>query len=308
MNFETEIFGRDDIDRVPETVCAFANSSGGEISCKGFDPLSLIPPGVPYVRETSGSVYIPPLEWHKKPVTLDGKVYRRIEGVNVISGLLVKSIMAGDSNEASRDDFPFSARLNDDDVDAFTAKVVELHGDMKRYSRAELLRRVGVYAGKYLTFAGALMLGDILRISASLEYFGGHAEIEAANIWRAYTEILPRLTFALSENCAKAFREAFVNSLLHADYNVDNHITIAITSSPPTVTFDNPGMIRWTARNHRLAKMFALSGITGGNFHGLDIIRSYIPNFELTQDMLNIRTISTLPLEGHAELPEPVML
>ena len=126
MNFETEIFGRDDIDRVPETVCAFANSSGGEISCKGFDPLSLIPPGVPYVRETSGSVYIPPLEWHKKPVTLDGKVYRRIEGVNVISGLLVKSIMAGDSNEASRDDFPFSARLNDDDVDAFTAKVVEL--------------------------------------------------------------------------------------------------------------------------------------------------------------------------------------
>ena len=123
MNFETEIFGRDDIDRVPETVCAFANSSGGEISCKGFDPLSLIPPGVPYVRETSGSVYIPPLEWHKRPITLNGKVYRRIEGVNVISGLLVKSIMAGDSNEASRDDFPFSARLNDDDVDAFTASV-----------------------------------------------------------------------------------------------------------------------------------------------------------------------------------------
>ena len=307
-DFETEIFGRDDIDRVPETVCAFANSEGGEISCNGFDPVSLIPQGVPYFRETSESVYIPPLEWHKKPVTFNGKVYRRIEGENVASGLRVRAIMAGDSNEASRDDFPFSARLNDDDVDAFTAKVVELHGDMKRYSRNELLRRTGVYSGKHLTFAGALMFGNIVKVSAHLKYSGGHAEIEAVNIWRAYTEILPRLTFALSKNCAQAFREAFINSLLHADYNVDRHITIAIQPSPPTVTFDNPGMIRWATRNHRLAKMFELSGITGGRPHGLDMIRSYMPNFKLTQDMLNIRTVSVLRLEGHGELPEPVML
>ena len=305
---ESETFERDEIDRVPETACAFANSEGGEISCDGFDPVSLIPPGVPYVREAYGSVYIPPLEWHKKPVTFNGKVYRRIEGENVISGLFVKSIMAGDSNEASRDDFPFSATLNEDDVDAFTARVVELHGDMRRYSRAELLRRAGVYSGKHLTFAGALMFGDIVKVSASLEYSGGLAEIEAVNIWRAYTEILPRLTFALSENCAQAFREAFINSLLHADYNVDRHITVAIQPSPPTVTFDNPGMIRWTTRNHRLAKMFELSGITGGRPNGLDIIRSYMPNFKLTQDMLNIRTVSVLRLEGHGELPEPVML
>ena len=306
MNYsESETFERDEIDHIPETACAFANSEGGEISCNGFDPVSLIPPGVPYVRETYGSVYIPPLEWHKRPVAFNGKVYRRIEGVNVASGLLVKSIMAGDSHEASRDDFPYVARLNEDDVDAFTARVAER---MKRYSRAELLRRTGVYSGKHLTFAGALMFGDIAKVSASLEYSGGHAEIEAANIWRAYTEILPRLTFALSENCAKAFREAFINSLLHADYNIDHHITIAITPSPSIATFDNPGMIRWTTRNHRLAKMFALSGITGGRPHGLDMIRSYMPNFKLTQDMLNIRTVSVLRLEGHGELPEPVML
>lgn len=306
MNYsESETFERDEIDRIPETACAFANSEGGEISCNGFDPVSLIPPGVPYVRETSGSVYIPPLAWHKRPVTFNGKVYRRIEGQNVISGLRVRSIMAGDPHEASRDDFPYEARLNEDDVDDFTARVAERMG---RYSRAELLRRTGVYSGKYLTFAGALMLGDIVKVSASLEYSGGHAEIEAVNIWRAYTEILPRLTFALSENCAQAFREAFINSLLHADYNVDNHITITILPSPPTVTFDNPGMIRWTTRNHRLAKMFELSGITGGELHGLDVIHSYMPNFKLTQDMLNIRTVSVLRLEGHGKLPEPVML
>ncbi len=309
MNYcEAEKFYRDNIDRIPETACAFANSEGGEISCNGFDPVRFIPPGVPYVRETAGSIYIPPLEWHKRPVIFNGKVYRRIEGENVASGLRVKSIMAGDSHEASRDDFPFSATLNENDVDAFTARVVELHGDMRRYSRAELLKRAGVYSGEHLTFAGALMFGDIVRILARLEYSGGHAEIVAVNIWRAITEILPRLTFALSENCAQAFREAFINSLLHADYNVDRHITIAILPSPPTVTFDNPGMIRWTTRNHRLSKMFALSGITDGNSHGLDIIRSYMPNFKITQDMLNIRTISVLKLEGHGELPEPVML
>ena len=54
--------------------------------------------------------------------------------------------------------------------------------------------------------------------------------------------------------------------------------------------------------------MFELSGITGGRLHGLDIIRSYMTNFKLTQDMLNIRTVSVLRLEGHGELPEPVML
>ena len=308
MSVEVEIFGRDDIERVPETACAFANSSGGEISCGVFDPVSLIPPGVPYVRETSGSVYIPPLAWHKRPITLNGKVYRRIEGQNVISWLWAKSVMAGDSHEASRDDFPFEAVLNVDDVGAFTSKVMEFSPGMRRYSRLEILKRAGVYSGKYLTFAGALMLGDIVSVSSRLEYFGGRAEIEAKNIWRAYTEILPRLIFALSEKCAEAFRKVFVNSLLHADYNADNHITIAITSSPPTVTFDNPGMIRWTTRNHRLSKMFALSGITGGKLNDFDIIHSYMPNFELTQDMLNIRTFAALNLEGHGELPNPIML
>lgn len=305
---ESEIFDREDAHRVSETACAFANSSGGRIICKGFDPVSMIPPLVPYVRESPESVYIPPIVWRKRPVTFRGRVYRRIEGQNVISGFRAKSIMAGDAGEPSRDDYPCDSVIDYADTGSFTARVCELHGDMRRYARDEFLRRCGVYSGKYLTFAGALMFGDMMRISAKLDYWGGHSEIEMVNIWKAYTEILPRLTSVLSQECASAFRELFINSLLHADYNIDTCINIRITSSPLMVTADNPGMIRWAVRNHRLTKIFALSGMTGGKLHGLDIIRRYMPNFTLTQDMLELRTIATLRLEGKRELPDPVIL
>ena len=306
--YEAESFGRDEARKIPETVCAFANSSGGRIVCEGFDPADLLPSGVPCVRESPFSVYIPPLEWHKKPVILNGRVYRRVEGENLISGLRAKSIMAEDSNEPSRDDWPCEAALNYADTGSFLARISGLNRNMSRCTKTELLRRCGVYSGKYLTFAGALMLGEIVRISARLDYSGGHSEIEALNIWSACTRILPRLTSVLSEKCADAFRELFINALLHADYNADRRINIAITSPPLTVTADNPGTIRGAIRNHRLAKMFALSGITGGRPHGLDIIRSYMPNFTLKQDMLTLRTTALLRLEGRRELPDPVIL
>lgn len=160
-----------------------------------------------------------------------------------------------------------------------------------------------------MTFAGALMFGDIVRVRAVLDYSGGHAEISAVNIWDSLAEILPRLLAPLSSKCAGAFREMFVNSLLHADYNAGDDINILITSNPPRVSADNPGTIRGTVRNHRIRKMFALSGITqGNNLHGLDIIRGYMPSFRLEENMLELRTSAAIPLEGRPGLPDPVML
>ena len=300
---DSEIISGDDARRVPETANAFANSSGGRIICRAFEPK--MPPEIPYIIEADGSVYVPPLVWHKKPSVLNGKVYRRIEGQNVISGLWAKSIMAADAHEFSRDDFPVEdVELNERAVREFTRKVFA-DGD---FSHGEFLRRAGVYSGKYLTFAGALMFGDILMVKAVLESPSEHAEIEASNIWFACTEILPRLTLALSPKCAEAFTEMFVNSLLHSDYNIDNHVNITIIPDPARVIIDNPGTIRGSIRNHRLQKMFDFLGITHKKLHGLDIIKKYMPNFNLEEDMLELRTISTLNIEGHSELPNPIIL
>lgn len=311
--YDTETFSRENSYRIPETVCAFANSSGGAIICEGFDPVRFIPHEVPYVHEAPGNFYVPPLAWHKKPVTYRGRIYRRIEGQNVISGLKAKIIMAGDSHEPSRDDYPVrNMTLNEESLSRFRTKVTGLNKGMKRLSRDEFLRRSGVYSGEYMTFAGVLMFGDILRVRAVLDYDGGHAELNAANIWDSLTEILPRLISPLSSKCASAFREMFINSLLHSDYNTGNHINLFITSNPPEVFADNPGTNRMAIRNHRLAKMFALSGIasriTNRTLHGLDIIREFMPSFTLEEDMLNFRTISRLILEGKTALPDPVML
>ena len=306
---DIEIISKDDARRVPETACAFANSSGGRIICEGFEPLKFMPPGVPYSIESDGSVYVPALAWRKRPIALNGRVYRRIEGQNVISGLRAKSLIAADAHESSRDDRPAgNLALNEKAISEFFEKVTELHPEMKIFERGEFLRRCGVFSGKFLTFAGALMFGDILNVRAVLDYPKRRAEIEVSNIWLSYTEILPRLTSALSPKCSEAFTEIFTNALLHSDYNIDSNINITIIPAPARAVIDNPGTIRGAIRNHRLEKMFALSGITHRKFHGLDIIRSYMPNFTLQQDMLELRTISTLNLEGHSELPDPVIL
>ena len=315
-NCDIERIIREESYRVPETACAFANSSGGRIICDDFDPVRLIPSEIPYVIEADGKIYVPPLAWHKKPALFNGRVYRRIEGQNVISGLRSRIIMARDSNDFSKDDYPAgNITLMEKPLNEFHTRVTALNEGMKRLPRDEFLRRTGVYSGEVLTFAGALMFGDILRVRTVLDYSGGHAEISAVNIWDAYNEILPRLISPLSSKCVSALRELFVNALLHSDYYADNHINVSITSNPPKVLADNPGTIRGTIfaqRNHRIAKMFALSGITRdmkrGTLHGLDIIREYMPSFALEVDMLNFRTISSLTLEGKSSLPEPVIL
>ena len=308
---DSETIGRDEAERIPETVSAMSNSSGGVITCEGFDPADLIPPEIPHTLEHSeagATIRVPPLAWHKRPHVLGGRVWRRIEGVNVASGFRVKSIMAGDALELSRDDFPVNARLNERAVNDFMETVTALHGELSGYARDEFLRRCGVYSGEYLTFAGALMFGEVLRVRAVLKYSRGNAELEAANIWEAYRDILPRLTARLSDRCAGAFREIFTNALLHSDYNAGRLITFTITPNPPKVLASNPGTVRGVTRNHRLKRMFQLSGITGGKLHGLDIVREYSPDFMLEQDMLNLRTKAIIALEGRNELPEPVIL
>ncbi len=306
---DTEIISRDESYKVPETACAFANSSGGVIVCENSDALKLIPDDIPYRLEDCG-VYVPPLVWHKKPALYRGRVYRRIEGQNIISGKNAKIIMAGDAHDYSRDDYPVkNVLLCEKSINEFHMKVTRLNEGLRRYSRGEVLRRAGAYSGEFLTLAGALMFGDVLRVNALLDYDGGNAEIEARNIWDAYTMILPRITAPLSSKCATAFREVFINSLLHADYNADNHVNFVITSDPPKVFADNPGTIRGTVRNHRLAKMFMLSGLTERRkSHGLNIIREFMPSFTLEEDMLELRTSATLVLEGKSILPEAVML
>ncbi len=309
-NKDTEIIGRDNIHRIPETVCAFANSSGGRIICDGFDPLSLsLPKEVPYVIEPPDTIYVPPLAWHKRPASLNGRVYRRIECQNVISGAWAMSVMAGDGLEPSRDDYAVdNVSLRGQCIDAFHRRVTALHGELKDYTRDEFLRRTGVYSGKYLTFAGALMFGDIVKVCARLDYSGGHAEIGAVNIWEACTDILARIASALSDRCALAFREIFINAMLHSDYNSGSEIDIDITSSPIKVSVSNPGTVRGVTRNYRLKKIFSLSGITDSKLHGLEAVRRYMPSFTLEQDILNLRTLAMITLEGRGVLPGPIIL
>lgn len=306
---DTEIFSRDDAHNIPATANAFANSSGGRIICEGFSPESFIPHGLPYITESTNAIYIPPLIWYKRPHVLNGRVYRRVEGVNVISGMRVRSMIARDALEFSRDDSPIeNESLDAESVREFCARVKSLNEGLKFFGDDEILRRCGVFSGEYLTLAGAVMLGDMVKVKASLNYSGGHAEIESGNLWRACNDILPRLTAKLSDKCGRALREIFINALLHSDYNIDTHINIHITSDPPKVLADNPGTIRGTTRNHILRRIFTRAGIIVGKLQGLNIIREYAPSFTLEHDMLNMRTLATLKLEGRKNLPSPVIL
>ena len=372
---DRQFIGIDDLHKIPASVCALANSSGGwivagaerdindDITITGLndDPEKYIPAEIPHeVHEfdEATAIYVPTLEWYRKPIVLNGQVYRRVEGENVISGKWARSVMSADALEFSRDDCPvknitlndndinefttkFSAvsrdvrgnfifgkqarsvmspNVNNDDTNEFTVKTRDEGGrvifgkharsdthypvndDFTKKARDDFMRKCGVYSGKHITLAGALMFGELVNVRAVLSYSSGHAELERHNLWRAYSDILPRLTARLSGKCAAALREVFVNALLHADYNIDRHIDIAITSSPPKITITNPGTIRGTTRNYRLAKLFRLSGMSGG---GMKPIYDYAPNFKLEQDMLNFRVSATLTLEG---LPAPVLL
>ena len=263
---DTQILGSDELSRIPECINALANSSGGIIKIEGGQDIP-----------------VEPLEWYEKPQILDGRVWRRVEGVNIISGVWAKSVMA---SRYSCDDFPADdAVIHDECVDAFRESVIALHPELEEFTRDEFLRRTGILSGKHITSGGALMFGESLTVQATLNHGEIHAEIEACNIWGAYTDILPRITRTLSAKSAEKVRNSLITSLLHADYSIDTRINIDILSGPARIVIDIPGIITNSIRNHRLTRIASLAGITAGTL-------------QASHDMLNFRTISTIQIEG----------
>ncbi len=297
----------DEINKLPEIICALANSSGGIVILDSIPEIN-IPHEIEYsVQELADGKYalhVQPLKWNLRPAMIHNRVYRRVEGENLISGRYARSVMSMDALSFSRDDFPVKAMLDEECMNEFRDSVLSLQTGYENLNRNEFFRRTFIYSGKYLTFAGALMFGKIIRVCAKVN----DTKIDAYNIWRAYTDILPRMTQKLSDSCACALREAFINSLLHSDYNISRLITITIKPRPLRAVIDNPAIIRGITRNHRLEKIFMLSGISQCKHEGIERIKSYDPNFKLEQDMLNFRVKAAIRLEGIEALPEVIML
>ncbi len=193
------------------------------------------------------------------------------------------------------DDYPAeNVILHEDSIDEFRKKVTALHGEYGEFPRDEFLRRTGIFSGKFLTLAGALMFGESMSVSAVLSHKVLSAEIGAVNIWGAYTEILPRLTCRLSYESAQKFRGAFMRALLNSDYSLGRNILITITSGPSEAVIDNPGILGRSGKNRRLRKIFALAGM-------LPCRKYFTPPEQATP----YRISTTIPL---ATLPEAVML
>ncbi len=263
---DTQILGRDELHRIPEYVNAMSNSSGGVIKVDG-----------------ESDIFVEALHWYEKPIALNGRVWRRVEGVNVICGAWAKSVMAC---RDSCDDFPVeSVALDSDLMEDFRRAVVSKHEGYSALTHDEFLRRAGIFSGRHLTAAGALMFGEGLTIRAELRHGKLHAEIQETNIWGAYTRLLPRVTRALSAKSSGEVRNAFVKALIHAEYSLDSRIDVSILSRPARIVIDSPGVITDSVRNHRLYKLFRLAGISAGT-----ICAEY--------DMLNFRTLSTIHIEG----------
>lgn len=310
-----------EFQKIPETACALANSSGGwiilgaeqewdnKINITGFENKNiriniLIPRGISFAFQKFVNIIvicIAPLEWYKRPLLLEGKFYRRVECENLLSSRKSAAIIASDAQDFSRDDEPaMNFFINQDCLNDFYNDVIKIHEEYKNFSISEFLCRSFIFSGKYLTFAGALMFGNIIKVRAALDYPSLHAELEEFNIWNAYKNILPRLVNKLSSRCSEAFQEIFINALLHADYHINNFINVVITPGPPKVLIENPGIIKRGTRNQRLKKIFELSEISKKN-RGLDTVKKYMPSFRLEQDMLNFCVKSSLELEGISE-------
>ena len=263
---DTQILARDELHRIPECVNAMSNSSGGIIKPEG-----------------KSDIFVEALNWYEKPIALNGRVWRRIDGVNVICGAWAKSVMAC---RDSCDDFPAEdTALDSELLEDFRKAVVSRNEDYSAFTHDEFLRRAGIFSGKHLTSAGALMFGEKLNISAALKHGELHAEIHESNIWGAYTRILPRITRALSAKSAGEVKNALTNALIHSDYNIDTRIDISILSQPARIIISSPGIITNSIKNHRLHKLFTLAGISSRH-----ITTEY--------DMLNFRTLSTIHIEG----------
>lgn len=307
-----------EISKTAPTACAMANSCGGliilgaereyddKIEITGFnqselDLNSLIPDGISFDVKNFENVLIikiNPLPAHEKPLFYDGKFYRRVENSNLISSRHSAVLMAGSVLGVPKDDEPaMNLYLDPESLNDFYETVIKIHDEYKNFSHEDFLCKSFIFSGKFLTFAGALMFGNIIRVRVILNSDDKHIEIEAQNIWDAYKNILPRLANKLSPGCSQAFQEIFVNALLHSDYEIGNFIEIFINSDPAKVLITNPGIITGHARNRRLKKIFGLSGMSAVG-RGLETVKKFMPTFRLEQDMLNFRVKAKLLLSG----------
>lgn len=342
----------EELSRLPAVACGMANGAGGwillgaepaeapsrgeeEVAVKGIaDPFQLrrslslelgrrfsspLPisfhdlPGPPPLL----LLHVRPVDWNQRPVCVRGNylrgVYRRVEGVDLISGLGARFRLGMDALERLRDDRPAAAKdsLHQGSVESFREAVLQHRPEWSGLPMDALLSRTLVLSHGAVTGAGNYLLGKRgVRVRVELQMGGGGEALEARNLWRAYSDLLPRLTRSLSPACSAAFRECFLNALLHADYDAGS-VTISLTGNPLSVRMRNPGLPRVlrtgesACRNFRLMKIFQLLGAASGEGRGLRIIQSYQPGFRLEQDALELSTVAELALEPMASLREP---
>ena len=258
-----------------------------------------------------------PAEWHERPVCI-GQDYvrgtwRRTEGVGFLSGVGARFRLGLDALERLKDDRPVRGMglddLHEESVASFRSAVVQRRPEWSELPLEAFLARAQVLSGGAVTQAGHLMLGRrATRVRAEVRRGNAESEaLEVRNLWKAYSDLMPRLTRSLSPACAAAFRECFINALLHADYDAGD-VTVLLRGGPAAARFKNPGLMRTqhrgesACRNFRLMKVFQLLGAARGDGRGLSLIRRYQPDFALQQDALELTTTAVLNLEPMAAL------
>ena len=338
-----------DLDRFPAVCCGMSNGAGGWIVLGvEWDEDAPVVHGVPdpsglerrlrtvlagervlsadsvssfRVVEAEGVplliARVDPAEWWRRPVCVGGDytrgVYRRIEGIDVVSGKRVCFRLALDALERLRGESAVpgmtASDLHEESAASFREAVTARRPEWRDLSPEGFWARTLVLSDGALTQAGWLLLGrNSARVRTAFNEGTEDEEIfEVRNLWRAWSDLLPRFCSGLSEPCAAALRECFVNALVHAEHDAGN---VRVTGSGGRVRIENPGLSRSRngeslCRNERLMRMFRLAGAASGEGRGLDLIRSYRSGFELRQDLLELVTIAELDLECAVPLPEP---
>ena len=340
---ERVFLSAEELDRFAPTCCALANGAGGWIALGVTPKEDGLPSGVDdfvslekqltdYLQENhpedaglvahfralpvidSGgkkilAARVEPAGWRLRPVCIGGnkRSYLRIDGENVISSRVVRWRMALDALETSRDDVPVSglamSELDDGSVASFRNKIAAAFPKWEALSMENFLKRALVLNERGgVTRAGELLLGKSSnKIRLSLQDTNETRIIP--NLWSA-CELLPQLSDTLTDACAKAVRECFVNAMLHSEHDAG---VINVEFGNEAVVFSNPGLPRSMAqgkseaRNYRLMRIFIMAGLAKGAGDGFDIIRAYDMNFRLRCDMLHLATVSELPLPAEAE-------
>lgn len=346
---DREFLPEEDLGRFPVVCCGMANGAGGWIllgAAWGEDEPEVLGLDDPVGMErrlrallagerrissdTVGSfsivdeagtslmaVRVEPAEWHRRPVCVGGDyirgVYRRVEGVDVASGLRARFRLALDALERLRSDGVVPgltvADLHEESFASFREAVVARRPEWRALSEEAFLSRALVLSDGGITRAGHLLLGKkSTRVRALFRDASGNEDIfEVRNLWRAYADLLPRFCEGLSVACAAAFRECFVNALVHAEHDEG---AVRLTGCGDRVRIENPGLSRAfpqgesLCRNVRLMHMFRLAGAAVGEGKGLAAVRAYQPGFELHQDPLELSTAAELRLE---RLPVPAL-